>query len=349
MSEQKHILVIRLSAMGDVAMSVPVLRTVVEQNPNCKITVVSKPFFKPMFQALSNVSFYEVDVKKRHKGVFGLYQLFKELRKLQITHVADLHNVLRSKILRFFFTITGYKIAFIDKGRSEKRALTREKNKVFKQLKTTHQRYADVFSALGFKADLNQYRPKQKENLSSSVKKLVGKKENTWIGVAPFAAFSSKMYPLDLMKKVIHKLGKENVTIFLFGGGTSEIKELSAIEKIEKNAISVAGKLSFEEELNLIENLDIMLSMDSGNAHLAAMKNIKTITLWGVTHPFAGFAPFLQPTDFALLPDIKKYPKIPCSIYGNKIAFGYEDVMSSISPDKVVEKVLKESIKKESS
>ena len=67
--------------------------------------------------------------------------------------------------------------------------------------------------------------------------------------------------------------------------------------------VLVAGKLSFSEELDTISNLDCMISMDSGNAHLAAMYGVKVITIWGVTHPFAGFAPFHQPKEYSLLPD----------------------------------------------
>ena len=82
-----------------------------------------------------------------------------------------------------------------------------------------------------------------------------------------------------------------------------------------------------------------MVSMDSANSHLAVMQNVKTITLWGITHPYAGFAPFNQPEKNMLLPDLEKYPNIPCSIYGNIVCDGYEDVMRSISPEKVVQKI----------
>ena len=116
---------------------------------------------------------------------------------------------------------------------------------------------------------------------------------------------------------------------------------LEQIENKFDNTKSLAGKFGgLQNELNVIENLDIMLSMDSGNAHLAAMKNVKTITLWGNTHPFAGFAPFNQPKDFCILPNLDKYPFLPCSIYGNKTFDGYENVMRSISPEKISEKIL---------
>ncbi len=72
MPKPKHILVLRFSAMGDVAMTVPVLRALTTQYPELKITVVTRAFFKPFFQDLKNVSVYTADFKGKHKGVLGL-------------------------------------------------------------------------------------------------------------------------------------------------------------------------------------------------------------------------------------------------------------------------------------
>lgn len=338
MLKNQHILIIRLSAMGDVAMTVPVVRALIDQHPTCKVTVLSKPFLQPLFEDIPNVHFYAADVKGKHKGIPGLYQLSKELKQLGITHVADFHNVLRSKILRKFLSTANIPIVKINKGRAEKKALTRETKKVFKQLKTSHQRYADVLDSLGFTTTIHDPKPLNKNPLSKKLNNLLGEKKIPWIGIAPFAAFDGKKYPLDLMKKVIGELSKES-QILLFGGGKKEVEILNAIEVSFENTINVAGKITFKEELEVISHLDIMLSMDSGNAHLAAMKQIKTITLWGVTHPYAGFAPYNQPTDYCILPDLKKYPKIPCSIYGNKVFEGYENIMETIDPKTVVEKI----------
>ena len=336
-----HILVIRLSAMGDVAMSVPVLRAFTQQNPSVKITVLSRAFLKPLFEDIKNVDFYAADIKGKHKGLLGIYRLSKEIKKLNINAIADIHNVLRSKVLRFFFSLQRINNGVIDKGRVEKKALTSTKNKVFKQLKTSHERYADVFRKLGFSLDLSNPVIPSKPDLSSEVQKLIHQDSLKWIGIAPFAQYQSKTYPLDLIEEVIFKLSTINqYKILLFGGGEKEITILKNIESKYQNTITVAGKLSLTNELNLIANLDCMVSMDSANAHLAAMQHVKTITLWGITHPFAGFAPFNQPKENLLLPDLEKYPNIPCSIYGNKICDGYEDVMRSISPEKVVEKIV---------
>ncbi|MFO7720227.1 MAG: glycosyltransferase family 9 protein [Gillisia sp.] len=335
-----HILVIRLSAMGDVAMLVPVLRSLTTTYPNLKITLLTRGFFAPMFKDIPNVEIYKADISGIHHGFVGLCRLARELKELEIDAVADLHDVLRSNVLRYIFYFYGIPVKQIDKGRTEKKALTAEENKVFKQLKSTHQRYADVFSELGYPVDLKDLSFPLKLKLSPKILKITGKNSLKWIGIAPFAQHDSKVYPLDLMEKVIKEIDREGkAEIFLFGGGKLETEKLEKLSENFKNVVSIAGKLSFEEELALISNLDVMLSMDSGNAHLAAMYGIPVITLWGVTHPYAGFSAFNQPPENNLLPDLNKYPKIPTSVYGNKFPEGYEDVMRSISPLKVVEKL----------
>jgi ADP-heptose:LPS heptosyltransferase len=330
----KHILVIRLSAMGDVAMTVPVLMAFTEQYPDVKLMVLTREIFKPLFRDLENVSVFHADVKGKHKGVFGLWKLSKELKKLGIDAVADLHNVLRSNILKFF--LFGIKCVQIDKGRTEKKALTT--GVIFKQLKTTQQRYADVFEKLGFKLELSSPSFPEQSKLNNKTLTIVGNDTLKWIGIAPFAAFESKMYPLDLIKEVISTLSK-TYKILLFGGGQQEVEILNNFQNSFDNVINLAGKLSLSEELDVISNLDIMLSMDSANAHLAATLGKKVITIWGVTHPFSGFAPLNQPEDYALLTDRTKYPKIPTSIYGNKYPENYKEASRSISSKTIVDKI----------
>jgi ADP-heptose:LPS heptosyltransferase len=334
----------RLSAMGDVAMTVPVLRAFVNQSRSLgtevKITVISRPFFKPFFEGIPNVSFFAFDEKERHKGVAGLLRLFQDLKRLNIDAFADLHNVLRSKIIRNLFALSGKKTASVDKGRVEKKALTQPENKVFKQLPTMFERHVKVFEQLGFTVDLSHAVFPEKAILSPEILAIIGDKNQKIIGIAPFAQYDSKVYPLDLMKEVIDKLALDTShTILLFGGGKKEIELLDSLASNKENVINVAGQLKFQQELQLISNLDVMLSMDSGNAHIAAMLGVKVITLWGATHPYAGFSPFNQPIENALVSDRNLFPKLPTSVYGNKKVDGYEEAMRTIAVEAIVEKI----------
>ena len=326
--------------MGDVAMTVPVIRAFVKQQPDVKITFISRPFFKPFFDGIPNLEFFAFDAKERHKGFLGLMRLFNDLRELDIDAFADFHNVLRSKFVRKLFALSGKKVASMDKGRAEKKALTRAENKIFKPLTSMFERHVKVFQELGFQIDLSNPIFPSKQKMDQEIIDLIGEKNQNWIGIAPFAQYDSKVYPQDLMQKVIDLLDENpNNKILLFGGGNKEIQILNQFAEGKENVIVIAGKITFKQELQLISNLDVMLSMDSGNAHIASMLGIKVITLWGATHPYAGFLPFNQALESTLVSDRNQFPKLPTSVYGNKKMEGYEDVMRSIKPEEIVEKI----------
>lgn len=336
---KEHILVIRLSAMGDCALAVPVLLALKKQYPEVKLTVLTKPFFAPIFEGLPGVEVKDVDTKEEYKGLWGVLRLGIQLRKKSFTKVADLHDVLRSKIWRTLLRFANVPSAHIDKGRKQKKALTRPENKVFKPLLSTPERYADVFRQLGYSVDLagGAFLPARDLGAIKDVLKVDWSKP--LVGVAPFAAHAVKAYPLDLMEEVLIRFNAEGYQVLLFGGGPKEEPQLKVLEERYERATSIAGKLTFEQELALISHLDVMLSMDSGNGHLAAMFGRPVVTLWGATHPYAGFAPFGQPSAYQLLPDLKQFPLLPTSVFGNKTVPGYQDVMRTIAPERVMDTV----------
>lgn len=343
----QHIVIFRLSAMGDVAMTVPVIRALVEQHPNLRVTVVSRPFFKPFFKGIQRVDFYPVDVKKKHKGFLGLIRLYRDIKKIKPDYFADFHNVLRAQIVRTLCQLSGVPTAALDKGRAAKKALTRVENKVFQPVQTMFENHVQTLNKLGFAVDLKQPVFPAVPDLAPELDEYRKEEGKTWIGIAPFAQYDSKVYPLDLMQKVVDELAEqENNLIFLFGGGEKEIALLNQLKRDNYNVIVMAGKVKLDVEMNLIQHLDVMLSMDSGNAHIGAMLGVKVVTLWGATHPYAGFAPFNQPLEYCLTADREKYPLLPTSVYGNKKVEGYEDAMRTIDPSLVCKKVMEVANKK---
>lgn len=329
-----------MSAMGDVAMTVPVLSQMLEQHPQIRITVLSRKQFEPLFVGLPRTGFLEADVKGKHKGIRGLIRLAKTANALGIDRVVDLHNVLRSKVLVAYFRLKGIPCTIMDKGRAEKRALIGQQAVPKAKLKSTHQRYADVFRNAGISLNLLATATYPKAELSARLQNVFGNQGQKAIGIAPFAAHMGKMYPLEKTKELVLRLAEEtNFLILLFGGGEQETTWLSQLETHSDRLINIAGQVTFTEELALISHLDLMVSMDSGNGHLAALYDVPVLTLWGVTHPCLGFAPFGQPENAQLLPDLQKYPLIPTSVYGNKVPEGYEQVMESIPVEAVIQKI----------
>lgn len=321
----RTILAIRFSAFGDVAMTVPVMKQVLEAHPELHIVFVTNKNWGALCEGIPRLHFFPADLKGEHKGVPGLFKLFRSLRAAyKITAVADLHQVLRSRILRSFFRATGVRIAIMDKGRAGKKMLTRQENKVLQPLKTTIARYRDVFRDLGYTP--SDYIPQREQHLT-------GRKV---IGIAPFATYKEKTYPLEKMEQVIATLyGK--VDIKLFGGGKQEVEQLTALAAKYPHMEVIAGRYGLQEELSIISELDLMISMDSANMHLASLYGVPVVSVWGATHPYAGFMGFGQPEENAVQIDL--YCR-PCSVFGSKSCFrGDHACMEQLAPERVVDKV----------
>lgn len=341
MNKEYHLLVIRLSAMGDVAMLVPVVVALTQQYPQLHLHILTQGLFASFFTDLPRVRVHVVEKRGKHRGLPGILRLAKEIPD-RIDAIADVHNVLRSKILRRVLSMKGLKNHSLDKGRAEKKALTSTHHKVFKPLKSTHQRYAEVFSQLGFPVQLKPTHCKAKQPLPSPLRDQLQLGESEFLlGFAPFAAHRSKRMSVPKIEWLLQEIKAEfpKHVVLLFGGGNKEIEDLTVLAERFSNCKLIAGQFSFEDELNLIANLQLMLSMDSSNGHLAAMFGVPVLTFWGGTHPYAGFAPYLQPPENQFVPDLEKYPLLPISIYGNKMIEGYEDVMDSINYSLVIQRI----------
>ncbi|MDP5100465.1 MAG: glycosyltransferase family 9 protein [Nonlabens sp.] len=337
MSTPQRILVIRLSAMGDVAMCVPVLLAFKRANPQVELVTLSRKRTNYILQQISGITVLEARVLDVHRGIAGIFKLSRELRKHKITAIADLHNVLRSKLLRFF--MTGTKKAALDKGRSQKKRLINDPN-FFEQLQHTTQRYVDVFRQLGYELDLVDTDVLPKIPLENEITKILGASTVKKIGIAPFAAHAPKSLTEARAAALITEISAlPEVQVILFGGGTQEITLLEKLATAATNVISLAGKTTFTAELSVISNLDCMIAMDSGNGHLAAMYGVPVVTIWGNTHPFAGFAPFGQPTENQITVNREQFPLVPTSIFGNREIQGYANATDSFDMQQVIERV----------
>ena len=397
-----HLLIIRFSAMGDVAMTVPVVKSLAQQYPDLRITVLSKPFARTLFDGLApNVSFMGADIKGEYHGIKGLNALYRRLTAKNFTAIADLHSILRSSYLRMRFNFDRYRVAHIDKHRAMRRALTATNNKQLVQLPTPFEGYADVLAQLGYPVNINftsifppeggdlkliapfingKSKSGEEKKLSEREKaireetacegaetktlsegaegkreeeKVLSEKEEEevkaeslkprgekWIGIAPFAAHKGKIYPLEKMERVIELLleREPNCRIFLFGGGAEERELLTQWEsRHDRCTCALLGSLY--NDLVLMSHLDTMVSMDSANMHLASLTGTRVVSVWGATHPFAGFMGWNQSPADAVQTTL---PCRPCSIFGNKPCLhGDYPCLNSITPEEIVERVLK--------
>lgn len=343
--KKEHILIIRFSALGDVAMLVPVVASLAQQYPDIRITVLSRPFARPLFEGLApNVGFMGADIKNEYHGVRGLNTLYRRLTAKQFTAVADMHNVLRSNFLRLRFNLGHYKVDHINKHRRGKRQLTSYRNRKLIQQPTSFQNYADVLERIGYpvtldtswKLDLSKVPELYARNgapLSSFLSTLN-------IGIAPFAAHQGKIYPLQHMERVMELLTERHpdAKFFLFGGGSKEVAVINEWCSKYKQCVSVPSLLKgIDKEVTLMSHLNVMISMDSANMHFASLVATPVVSIWGATHPYAGFMGWGQDAANVVQLDMDCRP---CSIFGNKpCRRGDFACMMNISPEHVVQKV----------
>ena len=342
----KTVLVARFSALGDVAMTIPVLYSACACYPDVKFIMVTRSSMTGMFvNPPANLQVIGVDLKNEYKGVRGMWQLVSRLKaEHRIDAFADLHDVLRTKMMRAFCRMRGIKAAKINKGRRRKRALTRSTGKVMLPLISSRARYREVFFQLGLPIDMTfeglyGHHGKGDPALFASfaAPKQPGEK---WVGIAPFAAHSGKIYPLDKMEQVVKALAERgDCRIFIFGAGGEEKATAEAWAKAYGPAIvPLAGmKAGFAAELALMSHLDAMVTMDSANMHLAAITGTRTVSVWGATHPYCGFKAWHQrDADMVQLPLSCR----PCSVFGQKKCFrGDMLCMMGIKPEWIVNKI----------
>lgn len=335
------ILILRFSAMGDVAMTVPVIFSFAVKYPQHEITILSRSPFKSLFDQLpANVKFISADFNGKHKGLKGLNLLYSELKRHNFDFVADFHAVLRSNYLTFRFILDGVRTASIDKGRAEKKKLTRKDHKVLVPLQSSFHRYQAVLKQLGFdfELDFKSIYALEKHSQDLDFSQIANKSDRKYLGIAPFAKHLGKIYPMELQEQVIAHFAKDpNIQLYIFGGGAEEKKIIDSWVLKYPTIISMVGKLGLNEELKLINQLDLMFSMDSANMHLAALVNTKVLSLWGATHPHAGFLAWNQNSDNIIQQDLSCRP---CSVYGNKACHRKDYAcLHQISPSTIIQKI----------
>lgn len=311
-----NFLVIRFSAMGDVLLLLPVLVAASEHNPDVTFTILTRPKFAVFFEGYPQIEVFEGDVDKEFKGFFGLWKLARILKsKYRFDAILDLHQNLRSAILKVFFLNT--KTFALDKGRLAKKQLTQEENKQRGKLPHATERYREVLARAGVAFELLQT---NNFNYFKNLPESSLTKEARWIGIAPFGQHKGKIWPFEKIEKLVSEIIKKEpaTKILLFGGGKEEVEQLTCLAQKYPNVYSVAGKFTLKEELSLISQLDLMICMDSSNMHMAALAGVKTISIWGATHSDAGFGPYGQSEEKFVEIAVEELPCRPCSVYGNK-------------------------------
>lgn len=321
--------ILRFSALGDIAMTVPAICSLAKAYPELEIIVATRPFFGRMFiNAPENVRVLPFDIKNDYQGLRGSLRIAHELAELKPDYVADLHNMARTMLISSYLRISGAKVATVDKDRASRR-------KVFRGGPAQRQyidRYFDTFSRLGFDAPCS-FASVYAGGVEPFVPVTI---QHPAVGIAPFARYATKTYPPEKMHEAARMLADEGIHVYLFGGRGTEAEILESWQ--DERIISLAGLYPLEEEIAIMNQLDAMVSMDSANQHLAALTGTKVISIWGGTTPACGFLGFGQTPDSTIVLNL---PCQPCTIAGGKeCPLGHMDCLNKIPPRTIVDKVL---------
>lgn len=338
-----NILVIRFSAVGDLVISFPYLLELLNKKSDHHIYLATKEQMLRFIPEHPRLHPVPLSRKSQKKGITALIGYFFRLKKSNIDCVVDLHNNLRSNILLNLFRLTKAKIFQLDKNRGEKKKLTRSENKIRTQLPYVGMIYKQLLE-YGTRTtlsdypcvDLLRYYPADYE-VPARIK---GKKI---IGVAPFAAHELKIYPLDYMRLVIERLYENpDIAIAFFCFGKNEVSIVNSWARNHKDRTLFSSDLgSFAEELYLMQQSDLILTMDSANLHFASLTKTTTLSVWGPTNKSLGFIPLREHRLHQVEIPFSELSCRPCSVFGNKNCTNPERhaCMKRISPDAIVKKI----------
>lgn len=312
MNYRQRILVIRLSALGDVAILEPVLRLRAARCPDVLFLLAAPPRLEPLFRGVENIQF--VPTQKRQSP----RQLYAALAPLHPDLVADMHHVNRVIGLDWLFRLHGVPVRAIRKRRQPGRPSWLRYNDVLDRCGLPQ---VDGIHALAS----SYWSPKERDGRRPA------------IGLAPFAQHQGKIWPLEQTERLIQLLSADGrYSLYLFGS-KEEAATLDPWAARYPHTASLAGKVGFDQELKQIAQLDLMVSMDSANMHFASCMGVPVVSLWGATHPCRGFYGWRQNPDWAVQHPLNCRP---CSKYGNKpCRLGDYPCLRAIAPEEVLVKI----------
>lgn len=314
-------------------MSVHAIAALRRTYPDLAITIFTRKRFIPFFRDVERLDFITLEGETGQTGVKRIFQVAHEAAASGVDIVADLHDVLRSKLLRVLMRLQGCRIAKINKEKELKQRAIRPTNKDLTQLRHSVERYAEVFSRLGYPIELTTV----ERHPRTIPTPFAPRTEGRWIGIAPFSKQEGKTYPSPLREKLVEMAAEEFNRVFIFSGGGAELEFANAMESRFDNVTAVFGRIRLDEEIDLMANLDAVVSMDSSAMHMASLVGTPIVSVWGATHPATGFYGWGSDPASQIQIDL---PCRPCSVYGEReCQFGDHRCMHGIDPRLIFERL----------
>lgn len=315
-------------------MTVPVVSVLKSTHSEIKITLLTTKFFSTLYNQIPGIDFLYFEPK--HKTLRGLFNLSRKINKINPDFIIDLHDVLRTKILRLFLINKFSNTVVVNKGRKEKKLLIRGIKS--EPIKSMHRRYAETFEALNIKINIDDFSYYKKIKITNH--NYAFSSDDKLIGIAPFARHQCKEYSMNNIINFINSLDK-SWQILIFGATGNEEQKIIKLCDNNSNRHVISSNYNLEQQMAIMSNLDVMISMDSANGHISSLFGIDVITIWGATHPNSGYGPLNQPKENSIVPDLNKFPDLPVTIYGSNCPSNYVEAINTIKFERILERLNK--------
>lgn len=330
-------IIIRLSALGDVAMTLPALYSAADDHPSDQFVLVTQYFMSRLVidppLNLSTLPFQQ----DKDGTPLGIISFTKKLHTLYPNAVVvDLNNSLLTKGISLGLRAMGHKLVSLDVSNSDRRKLLANRKEDIVPPELYLPRMTDIYFLTLKKAGIN---------MLSKGRLVMGRTScptRVSIGIAPYAQYRGKMILEEQVLALIDGLAERfpGSDLILYGAAGSEARKNRKLALLRPDTIRLTSAQGLAEEVEEIAQLDCMVSMDSANQHIAAMVGTPVISIWGATHPAGGYTPFRTPLANCIGVDIECRP---CSIQGNKPCHrGDYACLHQLSIPKIIDFIAKE-------
>lgn len=312
-------------------MTLPLVYEVAWAHPQSHFYFVTRPLMAQLLiSPPPNLSALPYDLSQ--KGSWrDMITLAQKLHKTYPQAVIiDMHDVIRTKVLRYTLRLLGHQTYALAKPRGErKRLLTRPKTLTVPPsmyVPPMLSIYTDVLRRGGLSASVG--RP-----ILSSQKRIPA------VGIAPFAQHKGKALPIEVLDRLLDRIATDLPMhrIILYGAPGREKEQLRLLAEQKNYNIGLSEAKGLSGEVEEIASLECMVSMDSANQHIASLVQTPVVSLWGATHPAAGFVAWGQRLSDCIGVDMACRP---CSIYGQKPCLrGDYACLHQLDLDRIIEHI----------
>lgn len=308
--EAPRILVIRLSSMGDIILTLPVLKALKTHFPQARVDVLVKARYRDLLQGHPQVD----DLLVLEEGE-GVLSLGGRLRRRSYDVAVDLHANLRSRLLCLL--LSAGKTLRVSKRPLHRRLIVLFHRRSAPRIHTVDL-YLDTLKPLGIEARREPPRLSVRSDEQQAARQFLADHglagRQPLVGLHPGARWPGKRWPAERFIETGRRLiGEGRGGILVFGGPGEEDLTEEVARGIGADAVAALG-LSLRQLMALIECCGPFITNDSGPMHLATALGVPVVAIFGPTHPVLGFWP-LGECDIVLTAGVECSP---CSLHGGR-------------------------------